>query len=1089
MTTRQSTSSLSRSSHVPALTHCIHTLTQEENSVLSLAATEKLLFSGGQGAHGSDIHVWDLEHFQLKANLKGHLGSILSLSLSDDDGKWLFSSSGDGTVRVWDTTTFKCLYHIHSSQDVGDIFSVVYSQSLNTMYIGCQNTSIQWFDFLDTRHETDVPQSPNITHSLRSQTPLFFEGSKEQPEEQHVIRYSIPDSGIYQNSHFGYVYCLLLGKVPNVEGEILFSGSGEGDIKLWKLRKGEPIELWRTLKAGVDASTLTLALHDGFLFCGSQGGNIKIFDLETFQLIRSLIAHEDDVLALVVRAAQVFSASADGVVKQWNRSFEPLQTWADHTGSVLSLTSTKDFLISGGSDKLIKLWKINDGPMQVESVDTAGEDVMLYALEKWIAMPTVSGVPSQLEECRRGAKFLKAVLQQLGAEARLIPGAPGQNPLVYGQFSARSIKSDDQEQQEPQQHRPLNVLVYGHYDVIAADSKKWDHPPFELTGKDGYLYGRGASDNKGPILACIFAASELQEEQQLDVNVKFLIEGEEENGSVGFFQAVDQNMKLFEEADVILLSNSYWLGEDIPCLTYGLRGVIHSTLTITSKNKDLHSGVDGGAVSEPLIDMVKVLSELVNPDRTAKIPGFYDCIRPLSSHEDALYDPIVEDMFNNPSGQRHWDPTATGVTKEELKKKLMARWRTPSLTIHQVDVSGPKNRTVIPRSAKASVSMRIVPDQEVADITKSFEEHIDIKVVADWWLGDTKNRFFKAAESAIEQEWGQKPLFIREGGSVPAIRWLEKRLKAAAVHIPMGQSSDQAHLNNERIRLQNLNTGKRVIKTFLRELRSLEVAEHTDRSEQRLKPISKPQETVITAMGEFFEEISASLIEWIKKQHLFFVATAPIDGRKVNVSPKGYDALRVINPNRVCYLELTGSGIETQSHLEENGRITVMLCAFDGSPKIVRLWGTGHIHRVDTPEFDELLEAHYQDSDIYNAISKRSIIVVDIDSVGVSCGWAVPYMEFKSERPTHKRYWKSKTEVDVNDFWIFKNTFSLDGLPAMRHERMGPEWATHDGPQQNRKKGKGNVVQDLLKNGSLLANVSLVTLGAAAGIALARRFQ
>lgn len=197
---------------------------------------------------------------------------------------------------------------------------------------------------------------------------------------------------------------------------------------------------------------------------------------------------------------------------------------------------------------------------------------MLYALEKWIAMPTVSGVPSQLEECRRGAKFLKAVLQQLGAESRLIPGAPGHNPLVYGHFSARSKSEGCQ--------RPLNVLVYGHYDVIAADIKKWDHPPFQLTGKnrnpmrnaysdiatllmydktplhvghDGYLYGRGTSDNKGPILACIFAASELQEKHQLDVNVKFLIEGEEENGSVGFFQAVEQNIELFQEADVILL--------------------------------------------------------------------------------------------------------------------------------------------------------------------------------------------------------------------------------------------------------------------------------------------------------------------------------------------------------------------------------------------------------------------------------------------------------------------------------------------------------------------------------------------------------
>ncbi|KAF9192737.1 hypothetical protein BGZ49_003381, partial [Haplosporangium sp. Z 27] len=783
----------------------------DEDSVLSLAATEKLLFSGGQGVHESDIHVWDLEYFQLKANLKGHLGSILSLTLRED-GKWLFSSSGDGTVRVWDTETFNCLYHIHSSQDVGDVFSVVFSDALNTMYIGCQNTSIQ----------PEIPHSHNITHKLRSHTPRFFEGtSKTNEPDDRVIRYSIPDSCIVQNSHFGYVYCLLLGRIPNVEGEILFSGSGEGDIKLWKLKKGKPIEPLKTLKAGADTSTLTLALHDGFLFCGSQGGNIK-----------------DDVLALVVRESQVYSASADGVVKvfngQWNQSFEPLQTWSDHKGSVLSLTSTRDYLISGGSDKLIKFWSIVKGTTQVEAVDSTTEDVMLYALEKWIAMPTVSGVPSQLEECRRGAKFLKAVLQQLGAESRLIPGAPGHNPLVYGQFSARSTISDERA-------RPLNVLVYGHYDVIAADIKKWDYPPFKLTGKDGYLYGRGASDNKGPILACIFAASELQEEQLLDVNVKFLIEGEEENGSVGFFQAVEQNIELFQEADVILLSNSYWLGEDIPCLTYGLRGVIHASLSINSKNVDLHSGVDGGAVSEPLIDMVKVLSELVNPDKTARIPGFYDCIRPLSCHEDALYDPIVEDMFNNPAGQRHWDPLATGVTKEELKKKLMARWRNPSLTIHQVDVSGPKNRTVIPRSAKASVSMRIVPDQKVADITKSFEEHvrkvfnqldteneieIDIKVVADWWLGDIEDRFFKAAESAIEQEWGQKPLFIREGGSVPAIRWLEKRLKAAAVHIPMGQSSDQAHLNNERIRLQNLNSGKRVIKAFFRELRTLEGASH-----------------------------------------------------------------------------------------------------------------------------------------------------------------------------------------------------------------------------------------------------------------------
>ncbi|KAF9216744.1 hypothetical protein BGZ59_008246 [Podila verticillata] len=231
-------------------------------------------------------------------------------------------------------------------------------------------------------------------------------------------------------------------------------------------------------------------------------------------------------------------------------------------------------------------------------------------------------------------------------------------------------------------------------------------------------------------------------------------------------------------------------------------------------------------------------------------------------------------------------------------------------------------------------------------------------------------------------------------------------------------------------------------------------------------------------MGEFADEISASMAAWIRKQKIFFVSSAPLDGnRRVNVSPKGYDALRVLGTNQVCYLELTGSGIETQSHLEENGRITLMLCAFDGPPKIVRLWGHGRVVRVDTPEFDTMLEAHYTDSDLYNAVGKRAIIVVDIDLVGVSCGFAVPYMDFKSERPTHKKYWKSKTEVDVQNFWVLKNRFSLDGLPAMRHERMGPEWTHH----KNKKGKAGNT----LTNGSWLANLSLIGMGLAAGAALA----
>ncbi|KAF9408169.1 hypothetical protein BGZ94_002425 [Podila epigama] len=236
-------------------------------------------------------------------------------------------------------------------------------------------------------------------------------------------------------------------------------------------------------------------------------------------------------------------------------------------------------------------------------------------------------------------------------------------------------------------------------------------------------------------------------------------------------------------------------------------------------------------------------------------------------------------------------------------------------------------------------------------------------------------------------------------------------------------------------------------------------------------------------MGEYYDIIEEKLIEWIKKQKIFFVASAPLDANgKVNVSPKGYDALRVINQNKVCYLELTGSGAETQSHVDENGRITIMFCAFEGGPRITRLWGRGRVARVDTPEFNTLLESHYRDSDLYETKGKRAIIVVDVYKVGTSCGFAVPYMEYKGDRPALVNYWKSKSEKDVHEYWVRKNTFSLDGLPSMRHEGMGPEWA----PQEKKKKKKRATTNDFfgLTNGSLAVNLSLVGLGVAVGVAL-----
>ncbi|KAF9121388.1 hypothetical protein BGW39_010574 [Mortierella sp. 14UC] len=192
-------------------------------------------------------------------------------------------------------------------------------------------------------------------------------------------------------------------------------------------------------------------------------------------------------------------------------------------------------------------------------------------------------------------------------------------------------------------------------------------------------------------------------------------------------------------------------------------------------------------------------------------------------------------------------------------------------------------------------------------------------------------------------------------------------------------------------------------------------------------------------MGKFYDEITADQQEWIKKQKMFVVASAPLSATgTVNASPKGYDCFRIIDANRACYLEMTGSGIETQSHVEENGRLTIMFMAFEGAPKILRLFGIGHVHRVGSPEYESIYTTHYKGTapDFETIEGKRSIIVISVDKVGISCGFGVPYYEYKENRPTLLNYWGKKTEEKVVEYWVKENTQSVDGLPGMKHERM-----------------------------------------------------
>lgn len=859
----------------------MHTLYTEKSSVLSVAADENYIYSGSQNCN---ILVWDRFTFSLKTSLLGHTGSVLCLEVAKDR-KWLFSSSGDSTVRVWCTGSLMPLYIINPylDTDAGDIFCVSYVPSLQTLYFGCQNTSLQWFDF------SSLPPSANSTTSTSSCSPKALDdfgflnasltsrrGSKRHkffadgvasghstptplcgagvPKPVHGVL-QVEASNVIDSAHVGYIYSMALTPSPlesarDTESNenpdvILATGSGDETVNLWKCTSTGPI-LEHTLEASAGAVLSLIARHET-IYAGCQDGAVKVFDLGTRTLVRTIIAQEGiDILSLSMIDSDLYTCSANGCVQRWSADvdYNCTKTWAAHNGIVLSSFITKCIasfgtgqeggdreawiLITGANDNCIKLWPIDrpatrrsqlaincSGPdSPTERLNVNMHDVVVTALSKFVSFPSVSSDPKHREDCRQAAIWLKNCLSQLGAESSLVPTIEGRNPLVLATFRGSQVSG----------HPRSRILFYGHYDVMSAPSEGWDTNPFILTGRNGYLYGRGATDDKGPIIVAACAASELLKRREMDCDLVMLIEGEEEVGSIGLSEAIKRSdvREKIGHIDGIIISNSTWISEERPCITYGMRGVIHCSIEIANELPDLHSGVDGGAVSEPMIDMVNLLARLSRAQGKKQhvlVPGFYDEVQKQGLEEKQMFELLA---------------TVTG----QSASSFLARWSEPSLSVHSVEVSGPGNPTVIPSKVGAKVSLRIVPNQDLETITNSLREHllssfselqspnkISVKIdnSTDWWLGDIKGAWFKALEGAIQEEWGIEPLRIREGGSIPSVPFLEKELSCQALHLPIGQSSDRAHLNNERISLDNLQRGKSVIQRFLKRISTLHI--------------------------------------------------------------------------------------------------------------------------------------------------------------------------------------------------------------------------------------------------------------------------
>ena len=508
----------------------------------------------------------------------------------------------------------------------------------------------------------------------------------------------------------------------------------------------------------------------------------------------------------------------------------------------------------------------------------------MLALQKFVSFQTVSSNPCCIPDCRQGASFLRSLFEHSGAESRLLSTDEAVNPVVFARFRGNESRGSKRKA----------ILFYGHYDVVSADnlSNSWKSDPFVLHAVNGFLYGRGTSDNKGPVLAALYAVTDVVKAGLLDTDVVFLIEGEEESGSRGFAQSIKKHKNVIGDVDWILLANSYWLTDRIPCLTYGLRGLVRATVEINSNRPDLHSGVDGShQLNEAMKDLVAVLASLTDEDGRVSIPGFYTRIPLITKEEEEYYETISRSLSRQ---------NAVFGDSNNLKASLKAKWREPSLTIHRVYQSGSASSSVIPHIAKADISIRLVPKQTTEQIFQALQNHIfkhfetlrssnTLKIClerqAEPWLGDPKNHIFRVLEAAVMEAWApifqrqnfaasptkaktpsglselknrnspstnpksppltsailskstpptcsigkenhlpssskdslststiEKPLYIREGGSIPAIRFLEQEFNAPAAHLPCGQASDSAHLDNEHLRLLNLTKSREIFR-------------------------------------------------------------------------------------------------------------------------------------------------------------------------------------------------------------------------------------------------------------------------------------
>ena len=426
----------------------------------------------------------------------------------------------------------------------------------------------------------------------------------------------------------------------------------------------------------------------------------------------------------------------------------------------------------------------------------------LEELKALLAIPSISALPEHRGDVARCAAWCADEMRRVGLQNVKLLDTPG-FPIVYGDWLGAADAP--------------TILFYGHYDVQPVDPLDlWESPPFEATVRDGEIFARGAADDKGQVFMHLKAVeAHLKQNGKLPVNIKFILEGEEEVGSTNLDDFIRAH-KTDLAASVVVISDTAMFARGVPSICYSLRGLVYFQIDVRGSSTDLHSGVFGGALANPAFVLAQMISQMKDRGGHIKIPGFYDDVKPLEAAEREAWAklPFNEKQYKKAFGIPKLHGESDYTTLERV-------WARPTLEVNGLlsGFTGDGAKTVLPAVAMAKISMRLVPNQDpgkIADLFEAFVRKLAPKTVelkitrmhgGKPWLASYASPYIQAAGRAIEKGFGRQPIFTREGGSIPVVSTFQEELGLPSVLFGVGLPDENAHAPNEKLDVSNFHNG------------------------------------------------------------------------------------------------------------------------------------------------------------------------------------------------------------------------------------------------------------------------------------------